>query len=150
VIEHHAFSPKRVLAEIHRVLVPGGRLILATPNHASIYNRIKLFFGGSVNDNFDYFFNTNADAKTYDGHHREFTRAEIRAPFEQTDFRVLKPRVIDDDLESLLNYHRHVGRTKSISDSRDFVMRFLGEICSALRMPFGRWIWTVGEKMPAK
>jgi SAM-dependent methyltransferase len=36
VIEHHAFSPKHVLAEIHRVLVPGGRLILATPNHASI------------------------------------------------------------------------------------------------------------------
>ena len=71
VIEHHAFSPTRVLAEIHHVLVPDGRLIVATPNHASIYNRIKLFFGGSVNDNFDYFFNTNADVKTYDGHHRE-------------------------------------------------------------------------------
>jgi SAM-dependent methyltransferase len=77
VIEHHEFSPKRVLVEIHRVLVPGGRLILATPNHASIYNRIKLFLGGSVNDEFDYFFNTAANAKTYDGYHREFTRSEI-------------------------------------------------------------------------
>jgi SAM-dependent methyltransferase len=150
VIEHHAFSPKRVLAEIHRVLVPGGRLILATPNHASIYNRIKLFFGDSVNDEFNYFFNTTADGKTYDGHHREFTRREIRSALEQTDFRVLECRVIDDDLESLLNYRRRVGRTKSISDSRDLVMRFLGALWSTLRMPFGRWIWAVGEKLPPK
>ena len=150
VIEHHAFSPKRVLAEIHRVLVPGGRLILATPNHASIYNRIKLCFGRSVNDEFDYFFSTTRDAITYPGHHREFTRTEIRSALEQTDFRVLECRVIDDDLESLLNYRRHVGSTQSISDSRDFAICLLGEIWSKLRMPFGRWIWAVGEKLPAK
>jgi SAM-dependent methyltransferase len=150
VIEHHAFSPKHVLAEIHRVLVPGGRLILATPNHASIYNRIKLFFGGSVNDEFDYFFNTTADAKTYPGHHREFTRAEIRSALEQTDYHVLECRVIDDDLESLLNYRRRVGCVESISNSRDFEMRVLGEIWSKLRMPFGRWIWAVGEKRSSK
>jgi SAM-dependent methyltransferase len=150
VIEHHAFSPKRVLAEIHRVLVPGGRLILTTPNHASIYNRLKLFFGGSVNDEFNYFFNMTADAKTYDGHHREFTHAEIRSALELTNFRVLECRVIDDDLKSLLNYRRRVGRAKSISDSRDLVIRLFGEIWSTLRMPFGRWIWAVGEKMSAK
>jgi SAM-dependent methyltransferase len=150
VIEHHPFSPKRVLAEIHRVLVPGGRLILATPNHASLYNRIKLLFGASVNDNFDYFFNTNADAQTYDGHHREYTRAEIRSALEQTGFRVLECRVIDDDLGSLLNYRRRTGHAKAISDSRDFAMRLLGEIWSALHMPFGRWIWAVAEKRSAK
>jgi SAM-dependent methyltransferase len=146
VIEHHAFSPKRVLTEIHRVLVPGGRLILATPNHASIYNRIRLCFGRSINDEFDYFFNTTADAKPYPGHHREFTREEIRSALEQTNFRVLECRVIDDDLESLVNYWRHVGGALSITDSRDFVIRFLGEIWSKLRMPYGRWIWAVGQK----
>jgi len=150
VIEHHPFSPKRVLAEIHRVLVPGGRLILATPNHASVYNRIKLLFGASVNDNFDYFFNTSADAETYDGHHREFTRAEIRSALEQTRFRVLECRVIDDDLGSLLNYRRRAGHAKATSDTRDFAMRFLGEIWSMLHLPFGRWIWAVAEKRPPK
>jgi SAM-dependent methyltransferase len=150
VIEHHEFSPKRVLAEIHRVLVPGGRLILATPNHASIYNRVKLFFGASVNDDFDYFFNTTADAKTYPGHHREFTRAEIRSALELTHFRVLECRVIDDDLASLRNYRGRAGRAKSVSDTGDFGMRFLGTIWSALRLPFGRWIWAVGEKRSAK
>jgi SAM-dependent methyltransferase len=146
VMEHHAFSPKRVLAEIHRVLVPGGRLILATPNHASIYNRIRLFLGGSVNDDFDYFFHTTADAKTYPGHHREFTRAEIRLALERTDFRVLDCRVMDDDLASLRNFRRRAGRANSASDARDFVLRFLGGIWSALRLPFGRWIWAIGEK----
>jgi SAM-dependent methyltransferase len=146
VIEHHGFSPKRVLAEIHRVLVPGGRVILATPNHASIYNRIKLCFGGSVNDEFDYFFNTTADAGTYPGHHREFTRAEIKLALERTNFRVLECRVIDDDMESLRNYRRRGGRAKSISDPRDFVLRALGEIWSPLRLPFGRWIWVAAEK----
>jgi SAM-dependent methyltransferase len=150
VIEHHEFSPKRVLTEIHRILVPGGRLILATPIHASIYNRIKLFLGGNVNDEFDYFFNTAADAKTYDGHHREFTRSEIRSALEQTDFRVLECRVIDDDLESLLNYRRRVGPAKLISYSRDLALRSLGELWSTLRIPLGRWIWAVGEKLPAK
>ena len=148
VMEHHAFSPKRVLAEIHRVLAPGGRLILLTPNHASVYNRIKLLFGGNVNDEFEYFFNTTADAETYPGHHREFTRAEIRSALERMDFRVLECRVIDDDLESLLNYRRRAGRAKSDSDARDFVMCFLGGIWAPLRLPFGRWIWAVGQKQP--
>jgi SAM-dependent methyltransferase len=149
VIEHHAFSPKRVLAEIHRVLVPGGRVMLATPNHASIYNRIKIFFGGSVNDEFDYFFNTTADAETYPGHHREFTRAEIKAALERTDFGVLECRVIDDDMESLRNYRRRSGHAKSVSDSRDFILRALGEIWTPLHLPFGRWIWAAAEKPAA-
>jgi hypothetical protein len=29
-------------------------------------------------------------------------------------------------------------------------MRVLGEIWSKLRMPFGRWIWAVGEKRSSK
>jgi SAM-dependent methyltransferase len=150
VIEHHEFSPKPVLAEIHRVLAPGGRLILAIPNHASIYNRIRLFLGGSVNDEFDYFFNAVADAKTYDGHHREFTRSEIRSALEQADFRVLECRVIDNDLESLLNYRRRFGAARVISDSRGVVMRSFGELWSTLRIPFGCWSWAISEKLPAK
>jgi hypothetical protein len=57
---------------------------------------------------------------------------------------------MDDDLESLRNYRRRAVRAKSVSDSRDFGMRFLGEIWSALGLPFGRWIWAVGEKLPPK
>jgi SAM-dependent methyltransferase len=147
VMEHHSFSPKRVLREIHRVLVPGGCVILVTPNHASLYNRFKLLFGGSVNDDFDYFFDMCAEEKVYEGHHREYTRAEIKTALRRTDFQVRECRVFEQDLTSLLRYlRRHRTRAEILPESRDLVLSALGEIWALLRLPFGRWIWAVGEK----
>jgi SAM-dependent methyltransferase len=147
VIEHHSFSPKRVLREIHRVLVPGGRVIVVTPNHASLYNRLKLFFGGNVNDDFDYFFDTCAEERIYEGHHREYTRAELTAALRRTPFQVRECRVFDQDLTSLLYYlRRHRTRAEIFAESRDLTLAALGEIWGLLHLPFGRWIWAVGEK----
>lgn len=149
VVEHHSFSSKRVLQEIYRVLAPGGRLILLTPNHASIYNRLKLLSGRSVNDDFDYFFNTCAADAVYDGHHREYTRGEIRAALDRTQFRVLECRVVEQDLAALL-YARRRDRDqpRGIASSRDVLLCALGKIWMPLHLPFGRWIWAVGEKSP--
>jgi SAM-dependent methyltransferase len=147
VLEHHAFSSKRVLQEIHRILVPGGRLILMTPNHASIYNRIKLVFGHSVNDDFDYFFDTCAAEEVYDGHHREYTRAEVKAALQRTQFRVVECRIVEQDLAPLLRYlRRYRTRSEVPSQYRDVLLCALGKIWTPLHLPFGRWIWAVGEK----
>src|SRR3979490_1709864 len=140
VMEHHPFSPQRVLREIQRVLVPGGRVIVVTPNHASIYNRLKLLFGGSVNDDFDYFFGVCADERIYDGHHREYTRAEMRAALGRTQFQVLECRVFEQDLIPLLHYlRRHRTRAEILPESRDLLLRALGEIWALLHLPLGRW-----------
>lgn len=40
-----SFDPDAVLADINRVLVKGGKLIITTPNLASFENRIRLVFG---------------------------------------------------------------------------------------------------------
>jgi hypothetical protein len=69
----------------------------------------------------------------------------LQLALERVDFRVVECRVIDTDMESLLNIRRRASRAKSISHSRDFVMRFLGEICAPRAPAFGRWIWAVGE-----
>jgi SAM-dependent methyltransferase len=82
IIEHHGFSPKMVLTEIKRVLRPGGYLIISTPNHASLINRAKLLTGRSVHDDIQYFFNDCAEHRPYRGHHREYTRDELRAVCE--------------------------------------------------------------------
>ena len=149
VLEHHSFSSKRVLLEINRVLAPGGCLVLMTPNHASIYNRFKLLFGKSVNDELDYFFNTCAEDEVYDGHHREYTQAEIKTILESTQFRVRECRVVEQDLTSLLYYLR---RDRQRFEVRpyvgDLLLCALGTIWMRLHLPFGRWIWAVGEKIP--
>jgi SAM-dependent methyltransferase len=147
VIEHHSFSSKRVLREIHRVLVPGGRLILLTPNHASIYNRLKLLAGRSVHDDLDYFFDTCAEDAVYDGHHREYTRAEVRKILQRSQFRVRECRVVEQELGPLLHYlRRHPDESRGLASSRDLILCALGKIWTPLRLPFGRWIWAVGEK----
>jgi len=147
VIEHHSFSPKRVLQEIYRVLVPGGRLIVVTPNHASLYNRLKLLFGGTVNDDFDYFFDLCAGERIYDGHHREYTRAELKTALRRTTFQVRECRVIEQDLTSLRHYLRRCRtRAEILPESRDLLLSALGVLWTLLHLPLGRWIWAVGEK----
>ncbi len=147
VIEHHAFSSRRVLREIHRVLVPGGRVILLTPNHASIYNRLKLLAGRSVHDDLDYFFDTCAEDPIYDGHHREYTRREVKTILQRSGFRVRECRVVEQELNALRHYlARHPNEATGLSTSRDLALCALGEVWTPLRLPFGRWIWAVGER----
>jgi 2-polyprenyl-3-methyl-5-hydroxy-6-metoxy-1,4-benzoquinol methylase len=147
VIEHHAFSPKRVLREIHRVLAPGGMVVISTPNHASIYNRTLLMLGKSVNDNFNQYFEESADYATYLGHHREYTRGELRRALELTGFQVRECRVVEEDLASLVLFLRRCSTWKEIlSQRRVFLVRVLGNIWSPLRLPFGRVLWAVGQK----
>jgi SAM-dependent methyltransferase len=147
VIEHHAFSPRPVLREIHRVLVPGGRVIILTPNQASIYNRLMLLFGRSIYGDFDHFFDTGADGSIYLGHHHEFTRAELRAALERTGFNVRELRVVEGDLASLLYFRRHRPEHAGASLRRFFIVFALGPVWSAFYLPFGRVLWAVGEKL---
>lgn len=49
VIEHLPFPPDFALAEIKRVLNPGGHLIISTPNKATLSRRIKFLLGIEIN-----------------------------------------------------------------------------------------------------
>jgi SAM-dependent methyltransferase len=146
VIEHHAFSPRPVLREIHRVLVPGGRVIILTPNQASIYNRLMLLFGRSIYGVFDHFFDSTPDRSIYLGHHHEFTRAELSAALERTGFKVLESRVIEEDLASMLYFRRRYPERVVPAHNSFLLVRAVGPIWSFLHLDFGRVLWAVGEK----
>jgi SAM-dependent methyltransferase len=150
VIEHHEYSPKRVLLELRRVLAPGGCIIITTPNHASIYNRVSLVQGRSVNDTFDYFFESSEKQRVYLGHHREYTRGELRVALERSGFRVLQCTALDEGFRSQLPHFRRARARGWIpalrKHGRFLAASILGNLWTGLSLPFGRVLWAVGEK----
>jgi|SRR5215472_2900849 len=153
VIEHHAYSPKRVLLEVFRVLKPGGFVIVTTPNHASIYNRIALLMGKSVNDPFPVFFEVPGQNGVYPGHHREYTRVELRAALERTGFHVTECRAIEEDLQPEWHLIRQTSGNstlRSVWERRNVLAAMvLGKVWETVALPFGRVLWAVGEKRNA-
>jgi len=72
VIEHLKYDPAHMLREINRVLKPGGRLILTTPNITSITALYRLL-GGLHPQVWSAYTGTDGDR-----HNREYTPGEIR------------------------------------------------------------------------
>jgi GT2 family glycosyltransferase/SAM-dependent methyltransferase/glycosyltransferase involved in cell wall biosynthesis len=73
ILEHLHSDPMRVLAEIHRVLRPGGALVLTTPNLASAHSVACSLRGESpyVYGKFE------RDGFATDRHNREYTAREV-------------------------------------------------------------------------
>lgn len=71
VLEHFDFHPNRFFKEMERLLRPGGRLIITTPNLVRVNNVVKIILGRSIN--------WDIKDEFWDGvHRREFTAAEIK------------------------------------------------------------------------
>lgn len=74
IFEHLQYTQREFLEKIYKMLIPGGYLILATPNLASALKRTRALAGkSSYWDLKDFFFN-----KQPYGHIREFTSDELR------------------------------------------------------------------------
>lgn len=73
ILEHLGRDPMSAMAEIHRVLKPGGRLLLTTPNLASAKSVASALEGESPYV-FGQFVPGGAEG---DRHHREYTAVEI-------------------------------------------------------------------------
>ena len=71
VLEHLLLSPDRVVAEIARVLRPGGYVIVSTPNATRLTNLYFLALGQSIWEGY-------SKHCAYGRHNREFTLSEVR------------------------------------------------------------------------
>jgi 2-polyprenyl-3-methyl-5-hydroxy-6-metoxy-1,4-benzoquinol methylase len=90
IIEHLAFNPLVFWKQVYRVLKPGGRIVVTTPNslyHRSLVQRLSsLMTAGEYGIRVDDIFNTG----TYGHHWKEFSIAELGRYFQtiSSDFMV--------------------------------------------------------------
>lgn len=76
VLEHLRVDPLFVLSEINRVLQPGGRLLLTTPNLYAIQRIGRFLLGRGFNDPLNEF--SKLRGIGHMGHVREYAAAEVR------------------------------------------------------------------------
>jgi SAM-dependent methyltransferase len=72
LIEHLAYDPMFMLSEINRVLKPGGRVFITTPNIASARSLRSLLWGGQPQ-----LFSAYNKRRLLDRHHIEYSPPEI-------------------------------------------------------------------------
>lgn len=106
IIEHLTQDPTAMLAEIHRVLKPGGYLLLTTPNILNLRYLLALVRGHN-------FLHPYSGYGVYGRHQREYTLAELTDLVSGCGFEVIVARQEDlhpagswRDLWKLLRPHR--------------------------------------------
>ena len=94
-IEHLTYSPTHMLTETHRVLRPGGKLVLSTPNSINMKQTVALLCNRSME--FPY-----SGYGIYGRHQREWTVQELRTLLEACHYRVVEAEVANIFLRSHL------------------------------------------------
>jgi SAM-dependent methyltransferase len=83
VIEHLAYSPTHMLAETHRVLRPGGILILSSPNAVDIIKTARMLRNRPMGSPYSGY-------GIYGRHNREFTKQELVSLTSACGFQIVR------------------------------------------------------------
>lgn len=94
VIEHISGSPRHFMFEVIRVLKPGGRLILSTPNAVRLPVRIKIMLGYSNWMPLGEFYRLDINP----GHHKEYVKAELLQLMHWSNLDEVAVSLIEDTL----------------------------------------------------
>jgi len=95
VIEHIPHTPREVVRVLASHVRPGGVIALDTPNIARYWNRKQLAEGLSIHQSLENQFFCEIP---YEGHHREYTAAEMAWILEQVGCRDIRTTLFDYNL----------------------------------------------------
>jgi SAM-dependent methyltransferase len=82
VIEHLPQSPREFLADLRRILRPGGYIVVDTINAVDLRRRIKFLCGVSNWPPIEYLY----PMETHHEHHKEYTLAELKTVLQLSGF----------------------------------------------------------------
>ena len=88
ILEHLTLDPTHYLCECHRILKPGGHLLITTPNVLTFQNLWRLATGRNI-------FDLYSGYGVYGRHNREYTPSELISLLEGCGFRVTQVRIED-------------------------------------------------------
>jgi glycosyltransferase involved in cell wall biosynthesis/SAM-dependent methyltransferase len=89
LIEHLAGDPMHMMAEINRILKPGGHVVLTTPNAAGL-RAIAAVLQGYHPGFFNAYIRPLQDGETEARHNREYAPREVRRLLENAGFEVIR------------------------------------------------------------
>jgi len=89
IIEHLTVDPTHMLVEIHRVLKPGGQLLVTTPNVLNLNHALRLLLGrGNI-------FHPYSGYGVYGRHQREYTQPELVDLLQGVGYDIVETRLDD-------------------------------------------------------
>lgn len=142
VLEHLTTNPFDVMDELRRVLKPGGRLLIATPNQCWLHQRIKMLLGRSYWSLREFEAEREPGNDLKYGHHwHEYTMADLKYLLVRSGFLIIKAGYV--------NYPQSAWG-KDLEHKNYLLVRksyhLMVRIASAL-VPSLRWnLYAVGEK----
>ena len=89
LIEHLAADPMHMMAEINRILKPGGHIVLTTPNAAGL-RAISAILQGYHPGFFTAYIRPSEHEETEARHNREYAPREVRSLLESAGFEVIR------------------------------------------------------------
>lgn len=90
-LEHLPVNHWRVAAEWHRVLRPGGRILVSVPNVLRLTRTLSILAGRGYPPTLDEMRSAPFDSSI---HFREYRRGELRRLLEESGFRVVQTRAV--------------------------------------------------------